>query len=90
MYTHYRKKEGGLCYKVLAFEVMPYHVWEEHSTIDELSKARAERLVIIQHLAGRAYSIPEVQFWQEWEGVEPEDIPPAYEFEAEMLRSKNG
>jgi hypothetical protein len=73
MFTHYRKKVGGLCYKVLTFRARRWEDWF------------GECSVIVQHLQGDISIIPEKLFWEEWEGVEFEDLPPAYRKEAERL-----
>jgi len=75
MYTHYRRKTGGLCYKVLAFGVMPFNVTENNPF-------PFRRDVVIQHLNGTAYTLPEKEFWEMFEGVEPDELPPAYKHEA--------
>lgn len=70
MFKFYRKKEGGLCYKVVAWNAL---AWDG----DPLP-APQEQMIVIQHQNGTPYYMPAAKFWDEFEGVEDEDIPPAY------------
>ena len=68
MFNYYRRKQSsGLCYNVLSFNAYNY-----------LSSDNTAH-VIIQHQHGDSYLMPAAIFWEEWEGVEDEDLPPEYQ-----------
>jgi len=70
MYKFYRPKQGGLCYHVLGFSAIPY---------DKMGQPFiTPRMVVIQHMQGNIYYLPETDFWEQFVGVENENIPPAY------------
>jgi len=74
MFKYYRRKTGGLCYKMLSSKA---------ENIDaELTSI--QRYVIIESDTHTTYIVPHGQFWKEWEGVETKDLPLAYRDEDEM------
>jgi hypothetical protein len=85
MFTHYRLKTGGLCYKVLAFSASRYDDVGPTSRSGIFAEIFQHRYVIIQQHNGNSYIIPEKEFWDKWEGVEPDVLPMAYQEEAAQI-----
>jgi len=67
MFEFYRRKDkNSLCYRVIAWNVRPH------------GEPLAPKSVVIQHQQGDCWLMLESEFWEQFEGVEDEDLPPAY------------
>jgi len=70
MFKLYRKKTGGLCYKVISWKTLPF--------LTSIKDIYEPNVLVLQHQEGNCYTISSEEFWELFEGVEDADIPPAY------------